>query len=320
MFRHLLEMPRSNRWALLPVIILATSGIYELRGAHEQKTSADHSPVEVTVRTKPRPGLRVVSGGLVYEEDLYKGGLRTRYWSPTGLIKPETFLERAGEELPALDEPIACSFGLSVDGQDLWDSWSWRSAEELACAADNETRLAAEHSRKCRHEYGLSYVGFMSPENYRYGDTDFRFRGQMFGHLCLGGLAPSLRDLTAAQRDRVRHDVELYKSFIRPILPTVRVYHHTPILPSTEPGEWCVWEHVTPDRTRGYAGIFRLAGAKGDAYILRPRGLDVSKTYKVTFDNSNSFVPISGLELERDGLRVRIGQPLRSELLLFEAQ
>jgi alpha-galactosidase len=39
-------------------------------------------------------------------------------------------------------------------------------------------------------EYGLSYVGFMSPENYRYGDTDFRFRGQMFGHLCLGGLAP----------------------------------------------------------------------------------------------------------------------------------
>ena len=27
-------------------------------------------------------------------------------------------------------------------------------------------------------EYALSYVGFMDDENYRYGDTDFRFRGQ----------------------------------------------------------------------------------------------------------------------------------------------
>ena len=169
-------------------------------------------------------------------------------------------------------------------------------------------------------EYGLSYVGFMSPENYRYGDTDFRFRGQMFGHLCLGGLAPSMKDFTAAHRDRVRHNVQLYKSFIRPILPTVKVYHHTPILPNTEPGEWCVWEHVTPDQNHGYAGLFRLAGSKEDYYLFRPRGLAASKIYKVIFDNSQDSIRKSGLELENDGLRVRIEQPLHSELLLFETQ
>ena len=169
-------------------------------------------------------------------------------------------------------------------------------------------------------EYGLSYVGLMSNENYRYGDVDFRFRGQMFGHLCLGGIAPSVKEAPAEYRDRIRHHVQLYKEFIRPVLPTVKVYHHTPVAPQDEPGNWIVLEHATPDRTRGYAGVFRLAGAKEEVYLFRPRGLDLGKTYKVTFDNTGATARVSGLELERNGLPIRVGQPLRSELLLFEAQ
>ena len=69
-------------------------------------------------------------------------------------------------------------------------------------------------------EYGLSYVGFMSPENYRYGDTDFRFRGQMFGQLCLGGIVPRGSTIAPEYRSRVQHHVSLYKKFIRPILAT----------------------------------------------------------------------------------------------------
>ena len=72
-------------------------------------------------------------------------------------------------------------------------------------------------------EYALSYVGFMSSENYRYGDTDFRLRGQVFGHLCLGGIAPDLKSFPANYRARVKHDVDLYKTFIRPILPSTLV-------------------------------------------------------------------------------------------------
>ena len=77
--------------------------------------------------------MRFVSGKLVYQEQVIKGGLRTRYWSPDGLIKPEAFLQRQGMQLSGRDEPINCSFGLEVDGQDLWDDWTWKSAEEVAC-------------------------------------------------------------------------------------------------------------------------------------------------------------------------------------------
>lgn len=169
-------------------------------------------------------------------------------------------------------------------------------------------------------EYGLSYVGFMDDENYRYGDTDFRFRGQMFGHLTLGGVVPSLEEFPAQYRDRVRHNIQIYKSFIRPIQSTVKVYHHTPYLPNTEVGDWCVMEHVMPDQRRGYAGIFRLAGAKEEAYRFRPRGLDISATYKVTFDNSGKSVVVRGLDLVNEGLEIQLAQPLHSELLLFERQ
>jgi alpha-galactosidase len=169
-------------------------------------------------------------------------------------------------------------------------------------------------------EYALSYVGFMDDENYRYGDTDFRFRGQMFGHLTLGGVAPSLKDFPATYRERVRHNVQLYKTFIRPIQPSVGVYHHTPILPNTEPGDWCVMEHFTPDQNRGYAGVFRLAGARGDSYRFRARGVDISALYKVTFDNSEKSVVLRGLDLANNGLEIHIAQPLHSELLLFERQ
>src|SRR2546428_13367445 len=97
-------------------------------------------------RTKHSQGLRVVSGNLVYDEHMYKGGLRTRYWSPNGLIKPDVFLEQevstdfTGDEVPSLDDTIACSFGLSVDGQDLCDQWVWKSATEVPCEVDQASR------------------------------------------------------------------------------------------------------------------------------------------------------------------------------------
>jgi len=72
------------------------------------------------------------------------------------------------------------------------------------------------------------------------------------------------------------------------MLNSALVYHHTPTLPNTEPGEWVVLEYATPDHARGYAGIFRLAGAKEDRYRLVPRGLDTSKSHKVTFDNQRA--------------------------------
>ena len=33
------------------------------------------------------------------------------------------------------------------------------------------------------------------------------------------------------QIESARYHIEIYKTFIRPFLPTCRVYHHTPVLP-----------------------------------------------------------------------------------------
>ena len=79
-------------------------------------------------------------------------------------------------------------------------------------------------------------------------------------------------------------------------------------------------EYAAPDGSRGYAGIFRLAGSEGsNSYLFRPRGLNMTKRYHVTFDNSGGTVEMSGLDLAQRGLHIVLENTLSSELLLFEA-
>jgi hypothetical protein len=49
------------------------------------------------------------------------------------------------------------------------------------------------------------------------------------------------------------------------------------------------------------------------------RGLDVSKRYKVTFDNLGQTSIVDGFILMEQGIVVRLPGALTSELLLFEA-
>jgi alpha-galactosidase len=132
------------------------------------------------------------------------------------------------------------------------------------------------------------------------------------------GAAPTLHELDPVARDRIAHHVRLYKEFMRPILPTARVYHHTPVLPMTELTGWCVLEYASPDAERGYAGLFRLNPVGEDAFDFRPRGLARGRRYRVTFENERETAEMSGLELTR-GIPIRLERALTSQLLLFEA-
>ena len=100
------------------------------RGANAaQPARVEHKQSEITWRMKPRPSLRVISGNLVYEEHLLEGGLRTRFWSPNGLIKPDADLEpgsRAGE-LPSLTSPLLVPS-------------AWRSTDRTSGTAGNGNR------------------------------------------------------------------------------------------------------------------------------------------------------------------------------------
>jgi hypothetical protein len=148
------------------------------------------------------------------------------------------------------------------------------------------------------------------------GDIDFQLRVPLFGHYCISGFTPGPDDTGRAARERIRHYVELYKSFMRPMLPACRVFHHTPV---PQQQAWCVLEYATPDASRAAAGLFRVAATGSDEYHFRPRGLHPDRSYRVTLDNTGTVSQMSGQELMRHGLFIRLDSPLTSELLLFES-
>ena len=150
-------------------------------------------------------------------------------------------------------------------------------------------------------------------------DIDFMLRIGLFGHFCVSGVAPTMADRQESARQRWRHTIELYKSFVRPMLSTSRIFHHTPVQRQTEAGAWVVLECSSQNGERGYAGIFRLPEADGGAYHFFPKGLDAGRRYKVTYDSSGRTREVEGGMLLDRGLRLPVTASYTSELLLFEA-
>ncbi|MEW6753590.1 MAG: alpha-galactosidase [Candidatus Latescibacterota bacterium] len=166
----------------------------------------------------------------------------------------------------------------------------------------------------------LRTFGTEVPEHVLEGDVDMQLR------LCccrpiFRGIAPSLAELTPFLRERVEHFLDLYRRWIRPILIDGRTFHHTPFLPLAEATPWCVLEHARADRGAGVALVFRTSSAKvgpdPDEYVLRPRGLDPGREYRVVLDNEGIQFQASGRELAREGVRIRLERPQSSELLLL---
>ena len=150
-------------------------------------------------------------------------------------------------------------------------------------------------------------------------DIDFMLRIGLFGHMSVSGIFPTMMERHAVARERWKHTIDLYKTFVRPMLSTCRMFHHTPVQRQTEEGEWVVLECVSEDAGQGYAGIFRLPGATGEAYRFYPRGLDISRSYRVTYDTTGQSREVDGGRLVDEGLRVPVAGAYTSELLLFEA-
>ncbi len=138
-------------------------------------------------------------------------------------------------------------------------------------------------------------------------DVDFMLRIGLFSHFDVCGIFPTMRKRHSAARERWQHTIGLYKDFVRPMLSESRIFHHTPIQRQMEVGEWVVLECADAAGARAYAGIFRLGGAQEDAFHFRPKGLDVSRRYRVTEDNSGRSFEARGSELANTGLHVAVG-------------
>ena len=119
-----------------------------------------------------------------------------------------------------------------------------------------------------------------------------------------------------------RKYTELFKTFIRPLLSTCRVYHHEPINAkgNWDSGSWLVLEFMAPDAARGWATVVSYPDSQSLTYQFRPKGLDAQREYAVTFDSTGNTETIAGSVLMEKGLSIEVSTEIRSELLLFEAQ
>jgi alpha-galactosidase len=136
----------------------------------------------------------------------------------------------------------------------------------------------------------------------------------------LRGLSPTLADFNPLEREAVRQNIALYEHVIRPILKDCHVYHHTPNIPMLDGSPWVVLEYATPDAQKGLGWIFRTDESGDAVYRFMPRGLDLSRTYQVTFSNSGQTLEIPGYLLLQQGIPVRLEGDLTSELLIFRAK
>lgn len=142
--------------------------------------------------------------------------------------------------------------------------------------------------------------GFMT------ADLDFETRLLLFGRPTFAYSVPPQAEWNPHMLERLKHWISLYKNFIRSFMNTGRIYHHTPCVPGPDPQGWGVLELVSRDKTKAVCGIFKLCATSEMEYTLRFRGLDVSRRYKVTFDNDRSTCELDGATLMKQGIIIRI--------------
>lgn len=151
------------------------------------------------------------------------------------------------------------------------------------------------------------------------GDVDLQLRTAMLSRPIFRGISPTLPEFNPLLREKIRSGVQLFKSTVRPIMINSRVYHHTPLVPMLEPSPWIVLEYAAPDRTRAVVGLFRTSQDGDPVFRFIPRGLDLGRTYRVTFYNAGQRVEIPGSQL-LEGIPIRLDEALTSEMLVFEVE
>ena len=168
--------------------------------------------------------------------------------------------------------------------------------------------------------FGACREGIGYPENF---DTLLRCIFTLGTPLIFAGLVgPSRQALTRERRNDFLRYAKLYREFIRPLLPTSKLYHHAPVSAHggvTSSG-WFAVEFASPDRSNAWATFARIGTCESDTYYFVPKGLHRGKTYTVTFDSTGESVTADGLRLVQDGIPIRLESIAASELLVFVEQ
>lgn len=148
---------------------------------------------------------------------------------------------------------------------------------------------------------------------YALGNTPMIFNGIL--PKSLETFKPDLRQLY----DRY---ATLYKTFIRPLLPTCRVYHFAPINATSgfDSSGWLAMQFMSPNGREGWATIVRLTKQESNTYLFKAKGLDAAAKYRVTFDNTGKMAEMDGARLMKEGLSIHTTADVASELVLFRSE
>ena len=255
------------------------------------------------------------TGGHLGGQNLQDGAVENANWRYYEALYG--IMERIRQRYPKLIlENCAGGGGRTDLGMVKWFSHTWVTDWQIAPRSFSITNgmtiaLPPEYVDRLLH----------GQANYLTGDIDFQTRISLFGRPTIGGL---LWPLGSAPNnhllEKIRHMVDIYKNFVRPFLPESRIYHHTPTVTGRDATGFGVIELASKDRSHAIAGIFRLADVKTDPlYVLRFKGLEIGRRYKVTSDNQASTTIIEGRELMFTGLTIVLSGALTSELILCEA-
>lgn len=149
-------------------------------------------------------------------------------------------------------------------------------------------------------------------------DADFMARSCIFGRPAISGIADGADRINPLFLSSWTRAMTLYKNVIRPILPECNIYHHTPLENYMEHGKYLVLEIASKEKNVSVTGIFRLEGADTDQYLFFPKGISMSETYDIYFDNTKESIRLNGYCLQNQGIRITLPGKVTSEIVVMK--
>ena len=153
---------------------------------------------------------------------------------------------------------------------------------------------------------------------HEHGSLDIQLRNTMLGHMSLNVIVPMETEINEELLEFVKHSTDIYKDFIRPMLPTSLIYHHTSETNEAYKNGFSVLEIASPDKTKGAITVFSTENNNGNSIVIKPKGVRADKNYKVTLDNERVSFNVSGYSAINNGILINLNSQMISELILFE--
>ncbi len=115
------------------------------------------------------------------------------------------------------------------------------------------------------------------------------------------------------QHEAARRQIEIYKSWIRPLINQGDLYH---ISTRPDPARWDGMEYVDGKTGKGVVLAFRGAKAPESSQVFKLRGLERKRSYDLwSEDGSMPRHQVTGARLMEEGLRLGLAEPGTSEII-----